>query len=240
MSQALRKKVVSLAHEGHQEAVKTKERLRTKVCWPGMDRDAEKLCAECYGCQLVTKHVPPPPVKPTPMPQRPWEDLALDILGPLPSGENLLVLVDYHSRWIEVNVVRATTSKIIIQRLDAQFARYGIPKSLRTDNGPNLVSSEIEDYLKEMGVEHRHTTPLWPRANGEVERQNRTLLKAIRAAHAEGKNWREELNKFLLAYRSTPHSTTGKSPAELLFRRVLNTKMPELTGLDDEEADISD
>ena len=50
----------------------------------------------------------------------------------------------------------------------------------------------------------------------------------------------QELNKFLLAYRSTPHSTTGKSPAELLFRRVLNTKMPELTGLDDEEADISD
>lgn len=49
-----------------------------------------------------------------------------------------------------------------------------------------------------------------------------------------------KLNKFLLAYRSTPHSTTGKSPAELLFTRVLNTKMPELSGLDDEEADISD
>ena len=91
-----------------------------------------------------------------------------------------------------------------------------------------------------MGVEHRHTTPLWPRANGEVERQNRTLLKAIRAAQAEGKNWREELNKFLLAYRSTPHSTTGKSPAGFLFRRALNTKMPELSGLDDEEVDISD
>ena len=60
------------------------------------------------------------------------EDLALDILGPLPSGKNLLVLVDYHSRWIEVAVVRETTSKIIIQRLYAQFARYGIPKSLRT------------------------------------------------------------------------------------------------------------
>ena len=148
--------------------------------------------------------------------------------------------VPTHSRWIEVDVVRATTSKIIIQRLDAQFARYGIPKSLRTDKGPNLVSNEVEDYLKEMGVEHRHTTPLWPRANGEVERQNRTLLKAIRAAHLEGKNWREELNKFLLAYRSTSHSTTGKSPAELLFRRVLNTEMPELSGLDDEEADISD
>ena len=148
--------------------------------------------------------------------------------------------MDYHSRWIEVDVVRATTSKIVIQRLIAQFARYGIAKSLRIDDSPNLVANEIDDYLKEMGLEHRHTTSLWPKANGEVEGQNRTPLKAIRAAHAEGKNWREELNKFLLPYRSTPYSTTGKTPAELLFRRVLNSKMPELMGLDDEEEDITD
>ena len=129
----------------------------------------------------------------------------MDILGPLQSGENLSGLVGYHSRCIDIDVVRANTSKIIIQRLIAQFARDGIPKSLRIVNSPNLVANEIEDYLKEMGVEHRHTTSLWPRANGEVERQNRTPLKAIRAAHAEGKNWREELNKFLLPYRSTPY-----------------------------------
>ena len=79
LPQALRKRVVSLAHEGHQGVVKTKERLRTKVWWPEMDRDVEKLCAECYGCQLVAKHLPLPHVKPTPMPQQPWEDLSLDI-----------------------------------------------------------------------------------------------------------------------------------------------------------------
>ena len=67
--------------------------------------------------------------------------------------------MDYYSRWIEVDVIRATTSKVIIQRLDAQFARYGIPKTPRTDNGSNLVSEEVEDYLMEMGVKHMHTTP---------------------------------------------------------------------------------
>ena len=142
--------------------------------------------------------------------------------------------MDYYSRRIEVDAIRATTSKVIIQRLDAQFARYGIPKTLRTDKGSNLVSEEVEDYLKEMGVKHLHTTPLWPRANGEVERQNKSLLKAIRATHAKGRNWREEMNKFLMAYRSTPHSTTGKSPAELLFRRVMKTKMPKLTYMEEE------
>ena len=100
---------------------------------------------------------------------------------------------------MEVDVVHSTSSKALIQRLDAQFARYGLPMVLRTDNGSNLVSGEIEKYLEEMGIKHLRTTPLWPRANGEVERQNRSLLKAIRVAHAEGKNWRTELNKYLLA-----------------------------------------
>ena len=59
---------------------------------------------------------------------------------------------------------------------------------MRTDNGSNLVSKEMEDSLSELGIEHRYTTPLWPRANGEVERQNRSLLKAIRESHAKGKN----------------------------------------------------
>ena len=238
--QALRKRVVSLAHEGHQGVVKTKERLRTKVWWPGMDRDAERRCAECYGCQLVTKNVPPPPVKPTMLPKQPWEEVAVDLMGPLPSREHLLVLVDYFSRWMEVDVIRTTSSETIIHCLDAQFARHGLPRGLRTDNGSNLVSREIEEYLKEMGIEHHYTTPLWPRANGEVERQNRSLLKSVRAAHAEGKNWREELNRFLLAYRSTPHSTTGKSLAELLFRRRLTTKMPELVDVEEEEIEVSD
>lgn len=90
-----------------------------------------------------------------------------------------------------------------------------------------------------MAIEHRYTTPLWPRANGEVERQNRSLLKSMRAAHAEGKNWREELNRFLLVY--IRHiQLQEKNPAELLFRRKLTTKMPELVNVEEEEVEVSD
>ena len=70
--------------------------------------------------------------------------------------------------------------------------------------------------------------PLWPQANGHVERQNRTLLKSLKVAHVEGKNWREELQKFLLAYRTTPQTSTGVTPASLMFGRELKTKLPEL------------
>ena len=72
------------------------------------------------------------------------------------------------------------------------------------------------------------STPFWAQANGEVERQNRSLLKAINIAQLEKKDWKREMLTFLLAYRSTPHSTTGVSPAELLFRRKIRTKLPEL------------
>ena len=99
--------------------------------------------------------------------------------------------------------MRSITSAAIIKCLDSHFARYGVPVGLRTGNGPNFVSEEMEKYLEEMGVVHHRNTPLWPRANGEVERKNRSLLKAMRVFQAEGKDWRSELNKFLLAYRST-------------------------------------
>ena len=88
----------------------------------------------------------------------------------------------------------------------------------------------MENYLEEMGIVNRNI-PLWPRANGEVERQNRSLLKAMWVAQADGKNWRIELNKFLLAYRSTSHATTGVNPAELFCKRILIIKLPEFTKL---------
>ena len=141
---ALRGRVAELAHEGHPGIVKMKERLRSKVWWLGIDRDAERKCRECYGCQVVVNEYRAPTVKPTKLPDRSWQDLALDLLGLMPTGEHLVVLVDYFSRWIEVDVVHSTNYDRIIKCLDSHFARYGVPKTLRTDNGANLVSGEME------------------------------------------------------------------------------------------------
>ena len=108
------------------------------------------------------------------------------------------------------------------------FARLGVPFSLRTDNGPQFVSEEFESFLQAHGVEHRRTTPLRPQANGEVERQNRSLLKSLQIANLEGKNWRTELVTWLMAYRSTLQATTGTTPFYLMFGREMRTKLPEL------------
>ena len=80
-------------------------------------------------------------------------------------------------------------------------------------------------------------TPLWPQANGEVERQNRSLLKRIKIAQIEKKDWKKEIESFLMMYGTTPHHTTGVSPAELMFRRKLRTRIPGIEDLsvDDQE-----
>ena len=50
---------------------------------------------------------------------------------------------------------------------------------------------------------------------------NRRLKRAAQCADAEGKNWREQLRKFLLTYRTTPHNITGVRPASLMFKHQM-------------------
>jgi hypothetical protein len=82
--------------------------------------------------------------------------------------------------------------------------------------------------LRDYGIAHRKVTPYWPQANAQVERFNRTIEKAIRGAHVEGKDWRKELFTFLLNYRATPHAMTGVSPALLHLGREIRTKVPQV------------
>ena len=226
--QKLRERVLELAHKGHQGIVKMKCRLRSKVWRPKMDADAEKLCKSCYGCQAVSEYAAPEPMARAFPPSGPWQDCAADILGSLPSGKNLLVVIDYYSRYFEVVILKSTTSARIIDSLKPIFSRFGVPYTLKTDNGSQFVSDEFEAFLAENGIEHRKAPPLWPQANGEVERQNRTLLKVIRIAQIDQKDWRQELQTFLIAYRSTPQMTTGATPFYLLFGREMRTKLPDL------------
>ena len=215
--ESLRGEVLRLAHEGHQGIVKMKARLRMKVWWPKIDSDAEKHCRTCHGCQVVGDGQAPQPMKRVEPPSGPWQDVAADFMGPLPTGESLLVVVDYYSRFYEVVIMRSTTTKKVVDALSQIFTRYGYPFTLKTDNGPSFCGEEFTKYLSDHGVEHRTSPPLWPQANRQVERENRSILKSLRIAHVEGKDWREELQKFLLANRTTPHLSTSVTPASLMF-----------------------
>lgn len=89
------------------------------------------------------------------------------------------------------------------------------------------MSSKFKEYCEEHKIQLNHTAPYWPQANGEVERQNRTLLKRLRIGHSIRGEWKTELRTFLMAYYSTPHSITNKSPNYLMGREI-RTKIPSL------------
>ena len=236
----LRPVALALAHEGHLGIVGTKQKLRTKVWWPGMDKAVERYCRSCHGCQLVARPDPPEPIRSTPLPEGPWQDLAADLMGPLPSGHSLLVVVDYYSRYYEVEILQSTTTEKVIDKIDEIFSRHGLPVTLKTDNGPQFRSDEFRSYLMENGITHCKVTARWAQANGEVERQNSSILKRIQIAHAEGVNWRLELRKYLASYRGLEHPTTGRSPAELLFGRKIRGKLPELASDHRQDTEVRD
>lgn len=225
---SLRPRCVELAHEGHQGIVKSKQRLRSKLWWPKMDYEAEKFCRKCMDCVKVSAPDPPEPMSMSKFPSKPWQQLSCDLLGPLPDGRSVIAVIDYYSKYFECAFLRSTTADKVIEFLDTVFSRFGFPDSLRTDNGPQFVSDVLRKYMHDCGIRWVSTTPLWPQANGEIERTNRTLLKTLKIAKLNNLDMSVELRKFLMAYRSTPHSSTGVAPYTLLFGRDMKTKLPSV------------
>ena len=113
------------------------------------------------------------------MPKGPWETLHIDFCGPLPSNDNLLVLIYRYSRYLEVEIIGSTKSACVILKLDTIFAVHGIPYKIISDNRSPFNSDEFSKYLKILGIEHHLVTPYWPQANGEVERFYQPLEKVI-------------------------------------------------------------
>lgn len=126
------------------------------------------------------------------------------------------------------DVLTSTTTEKIIDSLESIFSRHGLPVTCKSDNGPPFRSDLFREYCENNGIKHVRTTPKWAQANGEVERQNSSLMKRIKIAQAEGLDWKCELKKYVTVYRSIAHATTGKSPAELLFNRKIRGKLPDI------------
>ena len=233
MPEKLWNQTIQLAREGHQGMVRTKSRLREKVWWPNLDKQVEKLITACYLCQLVGPRPKPEPIRSTPLPQGPWSKIAVDLLE-IPKKGHLLVVVDYYSKWPEMAFLTKTDAVTVIKCLQSMFYTHGLPETLRSDNGPPFTSQEFEGFLEHLAIDHKRGIPHWPQSDGEVERFNKTLLKIIRIAQLQGENLKGEVQDFLFQYRSTPHTVTSLSPAELLMGRKLRDKLPQIQSLCDQ------
>ena len=155
-------------------------------------------------------------------PTRPWMCIHVDYAGPF-MGKMFWVVSDAHSKWLEIEMVLAATSRATVMQLRRMFAIYRLPELLVSDNGSAFVSKEFEDCLKGNRIRHVTSVPYHPSSNGLAERSVQTFKNSMKKGM--GNDLERQLFNFLFHYKTTPHTTTGVSPAELMMVRQLRTKL---------------
>ena len=78
--------------------------------------------------------------------------------------------------------------------------------------------------MKANGIRHTRCAPYHPASNGEAERFVRTFKEAMKTGRGGGLTVAHRLENFFLTYRTTPHTTTGTPPCEVLMGRSLRTR----------------
>ena len=215
-----RQAVLELLHESHPGVSRMKNLARSYVWWPNIDKDIDMIVKTCYDCQQ-TRHSPPvAPLHPWEWPQRPWARIHIDYAGPV-EGKMLLVIVDAHSKWLDVAVVTSATSSVTIEKLRGMFTTHGIPEIVVSDNGTVFTSDEFETFMISNGIRHIKSAPYHPSTNGLADRAIQTLKGNLKKSKTGPLETR--ISRFLFKYRTTPHTTTGISPAELLMGRQLRS-----------------
>ncbi|XP_026536195.1 uncharacterized protein K02A2.6-like [Notechis scutatus] len=185
-----------------------------------MDKEIETWVTTCTPCQ--ESRPSPPAAKPRKWetPTTPWGQIHVDFAGPC-QGQTFLIVVDMYSKWLEVILMQSTTSEVTIKALRHLFTTHGLPDVLVSDNGLQFNSKPFEAFLAELGIRHALSAPAHLATNGQVEIMVRSTKETLQRMDQE--NWQERIDRMLLAQHITPHTTTQRSPAELLMGRWLHT-----------------
>lgn len=220
----LRELVLREIHDGHPGIVKMKQIARSYVWWENIDVDIERVARECAACRELRPAPPTAPLHSWPWPAEPWSRLHIDFLGPF-NNTYYLVVIDAHSKWLEVEKVNTTSATIVIDCLRRLFARFGLPKRLVSDNGPPFSSSEFARYLERNGIQHTLIPPYHPSSNGAAENAVRSVKRVLKKAQLEREDFNTALNRFLFTYRNTEQSATGREPSVALLGRRLRGRL---------------
>ena len=140
----MRKEIPTKIHAGHQGRKKCKQRARQVVFWPGINSDINNVVDNCETCQRPQHNYQKEPLKPYPVPTRPWQVVGTDLCEI--KKKDYLVIVDAYSSYPEVIPLSSQSSNAVIKEMKATFARHNIPDIVHSDNGPCYSSQEFADF----------------------------------------------------------------------------------------------
>ena len=213
--------------------------LHVALCHPGVTRmchfvkvrnlpysveDVRAMTRACKICAACKPRFYKPPESHLIKATQPFERLNIDFKGPLPSNNQnqyFLQVIDEFSRYPFVYPCSNMKSSTVIKCLTDLFSTFGMPMYVHSDRGSSLLSVELKQFLTSKGVSTSRTTPYNPEGNGQVEKSNGTIWKAVTMdlmSHGlPQKCWQEVLPNVLHSIRSLLCTATNVTPHERLL-----------------------
>jgi cleavage and polyadenylation specificity factor subunit 1 len=195
---SMRTAVISAIHNVAHPGIEATVRLVTaKFCWPKMAKQVRLFTQHCVPCQMakVATHVQLAPAS-IPVPQRRFEHLHVDLVGPLPTSSGysyLFTVIDRTTRWPEAIPLSGISAAECASALfSGWIQRFGVPAYITSDRGAQFTSSLWASLCELLSISHITTTAYHPQSNGLVERSHRRLKDSLRAMLA-GPEWIEHL-----------------------------------------------
>ncbi|CAH0715183.1 unnamed protein product, partial [Brenthis ino] len=193
-----------------------------------VDSELERLEREGYTYRVdhwaYVRAAPPKAIlHPCKFPLHPWQRIQADFAEY--ARKKYFIMIDAHSKWVEVFIMSRTDAEATIAVLRTTFARFGHPSQLVTDNGPPFSSLDFKNYCLVNCIIHVSTAPYRPQGNGAAENAIKLIKKIIKRAVFLKEDISMAINKFLFQYRNCEHSTTGVSPAVALLGHRLRGRL---------------
>jgi len=223
----LRDEVIRAFHEppsmGHQGVDKTYNVMKQHVYWNNMQKDIRESIQSCEICQKYKAFKHMTPSQRVPIPILPFEEVSMDIVGPVPSSRignrYILAIQDRLSRWIVFTPISDQSAETTIRAfLTKWICVYGVPKKVITDRGTNFVSELFKELHNFLGIRPSNTCAYRPQGNGQNERSHQTLHKylAMYLQPANRSTWDTMLSVASWVHNSTPHRSLNVSPFEVI------------------------
>lgn len=205
---------------------KTYAKIKEQYFWPSIKSDIRKYIQSCHSCQMNKTNFKPikQPMEITTTAEKPFEKLAIDIVGPLPLTESgnrfILTAQDDLTKFCFAKPIPNHESLTIAKSLIEIFTQFGIPKTFLTDQGLDFMSELIKNLGNLLKTKHICTNPYHPQINGGLERYHLTLKDYLKHyIKANQTDWDEYIPFATFSYNTSTHRSTNLTPYELLFGR---------------------
>ena len=218
-----RHKILSELHKNQSGMSRMKSLSRLHIWFPNIDKEIEKLVKTCETCEKLSNNTNKSPPHPWDWSIEPMDRVHIDFFEF--ENNKFLAMVDSYSKWIEIKVANSWKTDNTTKTLKLWFSQFGIPKQLVSDNGVQFTSTEFKSFIEKTGINYLRTAISHQSSNGQVETYVRTIKQALRAEKQSKILLDEQINDFLMSYRSTPHNTTSFTPIQLFIARNISTKI---------------